>query len=607
MLDFKNDRLYYGELLFPPPGFIMERAVCTTYSLNLTAFLSIPVALFYRKNLDEKATDEQMDIFDAIQKTSDSITIYCQKGKIEVPEGAEKFISFIEDSILEVMPEDRFKSFHPKIWVIRYKDKANKVLYRFIVLSRNLTFDRSWDVAFCMEGYVTGSAKKSSKPITDYINHLISYGNFKESNIFCRDLEKTDFKVSLPFNKFNFHPIGFNNYKNPLKIDIWKELIIVSPFLNKETLINLANRISGKKYLFSRKEELDKIHLSVLKEYNVFAFSQLIVDGEQDDELQEDASEEPMFQNLHAKIFIGTTKENKTKWYIGSANCSEPAMNINEEFLIELTSEDRLTTVRNMLTIFLSADKDYIVFEEYNRESEIPVESDEYDFRSDIFDLLNYSNKPGNIITTCVLDPIDQIKYDVGITLKRNKLFTPKEIEISVAPYGWKGDLKRAEENTEILFMGMAIQSLSPFLIWRLHHIEKDQYKEFITKIDITLPDGRKQAIFRSIIQDKYRFIQFIQFLLGVEDGSTIFEKNKKQQIKIKDSNGNAWFAYGNMYEEMLIAASRDPDKLINIEKFTSRMKASGAGDLIPKEFNDIWEVFSQVMIHGKKRDNKNN
>ena len=599
MLDYKRNRLDYGKLLNPPEGFVMETAIATTYSLNLTAFLSIPVALFYRKNLDGKVTADRMDIFDAIQKTSDTITIYCHKAKIKVPEGANQIISFVEDCVVEIMPDNVFKSFHPKIWIIRYKNPVQKVFYRVIVLSKNLTFDRSYDIAFSIEGYVSRTIKNSTKPLLDYVKHLTTYRDFNNSLVFLDDLGKTDFKLNAPFDEFRFHPMGFDNYRNPLKTITWRDLIIVSPFLDKDTLKFFSRKVSGNKYLFSRKEELDKVHLDLLKEYKVFTFSQSIVDGELDIDLQEEADEYPMMQNLHAKLFVGTTTDGKTKWFLGSANCSEPAMNSNEEFLIELTSVDNAASVSKILGVLLSKEEDYEVFQEYSRENKEPTETDEYDFRSDIYKLLKYLNEEGNIYATCELSEEDRIKYDIRITYAPNDIFKSKNVQILVAPYGWKGDLEILGVETEIIFKGLALHHLSPFFIWRIYHLEKDQYKEFITRLNIVMPKERKQAIFQSIIQDKERFIQFIQFLLGANEDSILFHTQEKRKSHNENNAGSLWNTDVNMYEEMLIAASRNPDKLKEIEKLIDRLKANGAEDLIPIEFNMIWEVFKQVFQNG--------
>ncbi|MBO5884988.1 MAG: hypothetical protein J6Q51_04250, partial [Clostridia bacterium] len=55
----------------------------------------------------------------------------------------------------------RYPSFHPKFWLIKYVNNEGEALYRVVVLSRNLTFDRSWDVSFCMEGRKV--AKRTAK------------------------------------------------------------------------------------------------------------------------------------------------------------------------------------------------------------------------------------------------------------------------------------------------------------------------------------------------------------------------------------------------------------------------------------------------------------
>lgn len=598
MLDFKKNRLDYGKLLNPPEGFRMERAVATTYSLDLTAFLSIPVALFYNKNMDGKISENRMDIFDAIQKTSETITIYCQRGKIKQPENINRLFSFLEDSVVEILPDEAFKSFHPKLWIVRYKNQQKEILYRVIVLSRNLTFDRSWDVAFCTEGFVSKSINKKATALSDLVTHLIQFGDFNNSVSFINDLRKTDFQISKPFNEYGFHPMGFDIYKNPLHNQKWQDLIIVSPFLHKDTLKTLKANTSGNRYLFSRKEELDKIHLDDLKAFTSYSFSQNIIDGEDFENVQEEADDEPLKQNLHAKIYIGTNEQGQTKWYLGSANCSQPAMSANHEFLIGLNSADNLVSVANMLDVLLSKDKEYMVFEEYNRTAKEPVKSDEYDFRKDIFQLLYYITSPGNVTANCTLNQTEKTKYDIAINVKSNTIFQSDKLEFSFAPYGFKGDLQIINSDVGFLFEGIAIHNLSPFITWRIKNLTNDQTKEFITRIAITLPDDRRQEIFKSIIQDKDRFIQLIQFMLGANDSIDLFSNTKKKKSKAENADGTIWLTDINIYEEMLLAASRNPNKLKEIGKLVERLKTIGAEELIPTEFHDVWEIFKLFQPH---------
>ena len=596
MLDYKTNRLDYGRQLNPPSGFVMQRAVATTYSLDLSAFLSIPVALFYQRNLDGKVSEDRMDIFDAIQKTSDTITIYCQKGKIKVPESSNRIVSFIEDSVAEVLPADAHTSFHPKIWIIRYKNKAGDVLYRLIVLSRNLTFDRSWDVAFSMEGFVSTRKNARSRPLADFVKHLTTYRDFNESRKFIDDLGRVDFEIDDPFTKFLFHPIGFNDYQNPLNKETWQDLVIVSPFLDRSAIEEISRTISGRKFLLSRKEELDKIHWDALRGFTkVYAFSNLIVEGEEYTNVQEDPDDTPLKQNIHAKLFIGLSSNDTMKWFLGSANCSTPAFRRNQEFLIELIDSGMVCSVDQIMETMLRKEQDIEFFSEYYRSEEVPVDSDEHDFRQTIYHLLRYLETPANVEITCSRGEEASNKYNIGVFLHPHTAFNQHDLQFFMAPYGWKGDLAPVRTQDVIPFKGIAIHHLSPFFIWKVVHPEKNQEKQFITRLKVNLPPLRKEAIFKSIIQDKERFIQFIQFLLGANDDHLFFHGS--QQKPASRQADKSWINMSApMYEEMLIAAARNPDKLRDIEKLIQRLKKHKAENVIPDDFNMIWNVFKKML-----------
>jgi len=601
MLEFKKPRLDYGKLLSPPLGYVLENAVATTYSLDMLAFLSIPVALFYSQSLDEKVSEDRMDIFDAIQKTSDKVKIYCQKSKIARPDN-NMLISFIEDSVAEMLPDKANISFHPKIWVIRYRGKDKSILYRVIVLSRNLTFDRSWDVAFFLEGFLGNSIKVKNKPLADYLNHLSGISDFRDSQKFIKDFQKVDFIVENPFNGFSFHPMGFDAYTNPLQDETFEDLIIVSPFLNKTTLNHFSNKkiVSGEKYLFSRKEELDKIHLDVLGDYAVYALSQRVVDGEDDVEVSEEAGEDSQTQNLHAKLFIGSKANNKTRWFLGSANCSNAAMTRNEEFLISLEADDNLAAPQEILKILLGKETMLEIFEKYERSSRDPIESTEIDFREIIFSLLQYLESKKNITAICKPDSEPTNKFTIQIAIIHNELFDTQEFEISCSPYGWKSDLRVISPGVSLDFAGMALHNLSPFLIWNILHKPSGQNKEFITRIPIKLPDNRKQAIFRSIIENKEKFFQFIQFLLGNNEGQFKFIGSKSNYSPKKGSGSNSiWNQSQPLLEEMLMALSRNPGKLADIDKVIAQLQNAGADDIIPEDFIKFWKVFQTALNNG--------
>ena len=118
MLDPKTNQIDYGEILSPPTGYVLERAIGSTYSIDLRALLAIPVAMFYSKPLkvDLGKNDDPLDVFDSISRASKIVTIFCQKGKIKVPPKFNKLISFTENSVVSITPKNYVSSFHPKCW-----------------------------------------------------------------------------------------------------------------------------------------------------------------------------------------------------------------------------------------------------------------------------------------------------------------------------------------------------------------------------------------------------------------------------------------------------------------------------------------------------------
>ncbi|TWT62861.1 hypothetical protein [Rubinisphaera italica] len=97
MLDYKRDRLDYGEMLIPPEGYTLSRAIAATYSLDLNTLLSIPIALFYAQTLEGFEGGERIQLLDSIQKCPDVLKIYHQKGKIHVPRTQNRLYGLIEE------------------------------------------------------------------------------------------------------------------------------------------------------------------------------------------------------------------------------------------------------------------------------------------------------------------------------------------------------------------------------------------------------------------------------------------------------------------------------------------------------------------------------
>jgi len=241
MLDCKHNRLDYGELLCPPAGYRLDQAVAATYSADLGTLLSIPVALVYAQTLEGDLSGTRLQLLQAIRQFAGQVKIYHQKGQLHVPTKLNWLHAWLEDALVPLLPENAFTSFHPKVWVIRYvgkvEEESKPVCWRVLVLSRNLTSDRSWDLAVSLEGFPGKTSKPANAPLVDFLRWLNEQNPFQGATEFLDELSRVAFETPPPFEKHLFHPSGIAGYGKAPFADIEaKRALVMSPFLHPDTL-----------------------------------------------------------------------------------------------------------------------------------------------------------------------------------------------------------------------------------------------------------------------------------------------------------------------------------------------------------------------------------
>jgi hypothetical protein len=604
MLHPKNNRIDYGNQLIPPIGYELDRAVGTTYSLDLEALMIIPVALFYAQPLDGDPSQLRYDMLDAITKAADKITIFCQKAQIKVPSRFHYLLAYWEKGIKEIQMPSYIQSFHPKVWIIRYRHPTLPPVYRLLVTSRNLTFARDWDIAFSSEGIVGEEVLKQNLSLVDFIKSIDKRGNSNLPQNFYEDLTKVAFdKELLKFNKLSFHPIGISNsleklYRHPISTaKWWDEILIISPFVDNITLKTISGITGRRRYLFSKKDELDSLSPEILEFYDCFQFSKLIEDSELNEALNE-TDLDAQIQNLHAKFFI-TQSGDKIHWFIGSANCTDPAQERNIEFMVELkgtsTSGIRIKDVVNQLT---NADKaeGVMLFEPYDSTKKVDQTEKkkiELEIRKIKYDLSLLSiTGEANIME-------QGATYDLEITIDASSLYLPKGFEVRVKPICEEQKkrvaIKAGAVNRINQFSGYTETKLSPFVEFEIL-FEKVCYTTFLLTMEIELPSNRLNKIFSSIINSRERFLEYLTFLLTGEETS-IIQDNMEKGKGAGNTEDHAFFNQLPVYEKLLIASSRHPEKLGAVDKLIVRLKDETQNDekkIISEEFEEFWQIFRQ-------------
>src|ERR1700733_13198670 len=277
MLEPQNRRLLM-DALRPPSGFQLDYAIGTTYSLDLIALLVIPLAFtfFNWEEEDGQAITEPIALLQAIRRNSDRLAIFCQGGGIKVPSKEQRLLAFLEDCVHQVTASDPNGVFHPKVWVLRFVgDNDEDVIYRVISSSRNITFDRSWDTVLVLDGTLRNreNAFRMNHPLGDFVAHLPELSERPlpkplrlRIDQIQSEIRRVEFEDPEGLEIVRFWPLGIPGQKSwPFEASR-DRFLVISPFLDKETLVDLSP-IPGKSILVSREDELSSVSPELLARF----------------------------------------------------------------------------------------------------------------------------------------------------------------------------------------------------------------------------------------------------------------------------------------------------------------------------------------------------
>jgi hypothetical protein len=611
MLDIKKHRLDYGAMLIPPSGYRLAKAVAATYTLDLNTLLSIPVALFFSQTLEGTFETERVQLLEAIQRCPDVLRIYHQKGKIHVPRKHNRLYGLLEPCVVGILPDDAYTAFHPKVWVLRYEHDEEKPKYRVIVLSRNLTYDRSWDIAASLDGEVTEKRQSKNQPLVAFVKHLLSYEGFDGDRKFVSDLRKVEFQTPAGFNNnFFFHPVGVEGHENPIVTQEGSRVICISPFVHDEAVHTLWENVSDELLLFGCREELRGLKPETLDDVRAFCISDLIVDGESLEE-GEDGEGEQLEQNLHAKLYVYQGKSSRNRWFIGSANATKAAFERNIEFILELQGTSGDVQLDRLKEELLGKDEQGGIFQPYEPPEE-PVDQSELRKLEEKLRLLEFDLLKHLEIKKAEVTPAEnEANFDLHLVLDPGSRKW-QGLSVKVSPFNSDGI--QPEELlpgrvTELVFQNINESNLSRFLRFEIRQ-GSESLRAFLMKVEIEgLPESRVSRILRSIINSRDRFFEYLRFLLADDLEKEPVGAERDDNSGNGDGDGTSiWDMSTPIFEQLLLAASRSPRRLKAIDDVIQQLRKEESDDssskIIPHEFLKFWEAFKEVVPSqsGRKR-----
>jgi hypothetical protein len=606
MLHPNKDRFDYGEQLNAPDGYELDSAVATTYSLDLNALLAVSVALGFKDTLEGDLTGEKLLLLESIESLKGKLKVFYQKGKIKLPIEYNYLFALLEPYVSPVVPVGgEFSSFHPKLWLLRYvqitKSKRPKVRYKLIVLTRNLTFDKSWDLAASLDGVLVDDIQFDNKN-NNWIDFILSLlkdaKKFKPAKRFKKELPYIKWKISYGRDDSIKLLPGGRAYNRPLYLKRADSLMIISPFIkDTSNQINALEWLSkqvaedGEKILFSRAEELNAIGKDKLNEWKCYSINPEVVEGE------EKIEEGYELHNLHAKLIV-TQRGAITDWHLGSANATSAALGDinssqprNTEFMLRFSASPEKIGYEKLMEQLVGDEEDRGVFVKHIFED--IIESDDMDnsakLRSAIFELINASWLLKGIIQE------GSTKYTLTLDIRSKTLFKKiqdESIYVEVDQLAIAG--AKQELCTQMQWTDMELTQISAFIpvSIRLGDIDIDDTVNILIQADIEIEGGdiRNQGILRKMLDSKDKILSYIHMLLNPEADKNEWLESHACEVSSNNDKIDIFDRNTPLFEQLMLTAARHKDVLVRLEGLIQSLEKSDID--IPEEFNALWKHF---------------
>jgi hypothetical protein len=592
LLNPQSDRLDYSKLLTPPFGFETEFAVGTTYSLDLNSLIGVTMALGASDTCDEDSLRNPIRMLNALTLSSKRIAVFCQAGQIFIPQDILPVHGLLDSMVFEIKikrDKKHHQVFHPKVWIVKFKNGISD-LWRVIILSRNLTFDCSWDVAVCLEGKTEKEEDIKNTPLQDFLEYLMEkcmdtaqQGKKKKMlGTMAKEIMYVTFSSGDEKVDFDFLPVGIpSGTSGSYSLDDsglfskWDNLFVISPFLgtqeNKNPLERLLDAKSGKNMdtykpiLITRRSEVSHLSERVRKSFIIYVLrEEAFHSGEEYEE-----PSNPDGQDIHAKLYL-RTYYSKSELYLGSMNASYNAFYAgNIEFMLKLsTTWGKLNTDMLSSALLEGEDSPFELLPEEIPE-QIP-DSQEETMRELVQCMreLEYSGK---------VEPIGDDSFD--LELKASNL--PEGLKGRISPLLYPNIGK--DITSRILFSNMKKEQLSEFFCVKLVGENGTKLDRIIRIVLKGIPEDRDAAIVRSVIRDEQDFISYVSLLLGDDYYDVMMEMKRFRRYATASSGNNK--PIPALYEKMLKVAAENPNRLEEVEKLLMDLQDHPS---VPEGFQQI-------------------
>lgn len=620
MLD-PHKRTTYVDALRPPEDYELYWAVGTTFSLDLLTLLIIPMSMaFYDCSGEADIATDQVTVLDAVRRMADRFVVFCQSGRISIPRRDTRLFNLLEQSVIEANAITEHGVFHPKTWLLRFTSRAtDEVLYRFVCLSRNLTFDRSWDTILTLEGTLKSQrrvAYSRNHPLGDFLRALPSLASRslnpsqnERIHEMSDEVRRVDFLPPSGFNgEIAFSPMGIPRYQARRRLDPMRQMLIVSPFLSNEVLEPLRSTVY-RNTIVSRLDTYESLTNAAIAKLEASSDLYYVDDHVDAAELGDERvalSNENDVKGLHAKLYI-CEKGWDSFVSTGSANATNAAYSgSNVEFLVSLRGKksrfgiDAFLNGRNSQGSF----RKYLC--RYHRTDDYTERDAEEARLEELLEQTRHRvSMAGLSVAVC---PTEKNLYNVSIRSTPKEIIDiPQGVSAKCHPISLSESYAQslAELNAAggVAFNGLPAVSLTGFTAFYLtaQSADKTMSISFVRNLPISgLPEDRNSLVIANIINDSRSFIKYLLLLLSWDPHgvpNSLVNASHTDGRGTLSGHGPRALEETPLFEQLIRVTSRCPERVGDIDSLLDEIKkADSASAILPDGFERIWSAIKMGL-----------
>lgn len=602
MLEPGQRRLFL-DALRPPEGYFFDRAVGTTFTLDLLTLLAVPLAFTFRdaQDGDGHLASDPIALLEGARRHASRIAVFCQGGRTSVPSPGQSALAFLEQSVIATFPPRRSAAgavFHPKVWVLRYVAEGEPVRYRLVCQSRNLTFDASWDASLVLDGELAQhrtQAYATNHPLADFIGALptlaagaIASTHRETIDLFADELRRVRFELPDGFESHRFLPFGVGRTNARFPRRDQRPLLVISPFLDGEFLRSI---VSGRPrtVLVSRREALLTAPVDAVDAFDeVYAFRTSLEAEPEDAGLAQ-----PPLAGLHAKVYVVDDGWD-ARVAVGSANSTSAALSNpprNVEFMVELVGKKSRFGIDALLDPRGAGDVGTFrsLIEPFDPAEAGTVSEDVDALRLDRL-LDTAAESLAKVDLSGAVEVSDGGRYTLRLSVGEPVDLPPEITAIECWPATLPdGHQRQLEDGAE--FPGLSLSEISAFLAIAVQASipGKVARSRFVRTVPLSgVPEDRLQRLLASMVRDRARLMQLLWLLLSPDEDLSLVELG---ELFANEGVSTAWgVALPGLLERMLETLGSAPSRLDAVASLVDDLRRTEAGaELLGADFDAVW------------------